>query len=295
MNAPTPAVIEEGGYRDVIVRLAVEGKIEQLERMVRLQEEHLRYQEARELRAAEREWNLAHAEAEAEIAVVIASTPNPQTKRKYANFATLDGAVRPIYTKHGFSISFDTEPHADPNKLLIVGYLAKGLVRRRFQTPIPIETTGIKGGQATTLTWAHGAAKTYGRRYLLIDMFNIAIADQDDDGARAGRSLKGGDVAQQQQQPQEPVGPPIDPKTGEILPPHPLEYIEGENWVGWARRFDAAFKEAKTEAALNQWIEHNKQALDEMKSPQGQPQTYHIVEAGINKHRNHIKLKDNKK
>ena len=40
---------------------------------------------------------------------------NPQTRSKYASLAAIDRALRPIYTKHGFSVTFDTGEDAPEN------------------------------------------------------------------------------------------------------------------------------------------------------------------------------------
>ena len=39
---------------------------------------------------------------------IAADANNPQTRSRYASYFALDNAVRPIYTKHGFSLTFDT-------------------------------------------------------------------------------------------------------------------------------------------------------------------------------------------
>ncbi len=47
---------------------------------------------------------------------------------------------------------------------------------------MPADGKGAKGGDVMTKTHAVGAAKSYGKRYLLKDIFNIAIGEEDTDG-----------------------------------------------------------------------------------------------------------------
>jgi hypothetical protein len=56
---------------------------------------------------------------------------------------------------------------------------------------IPIEQTGAQGTRMMTKIHATGSAMSYGKRYLLIFGFNLAVGEEDDDGNKAG---KGGDA-----------------------------------------------------------------------------------------------------
>jgi hypothetical protein len=97
----------------------------------------------------------------------------------------LDKAVRPIYTEHGFGLSFDTEPSAVPDRVLVVCYVTCAGHTRKYRVDMPADGGGAKGGSVMTKTHAHGSAMTYGQRYLLRAIFNLAIG-QDDDGKAAG-------------------------------------------------------------------------------------------------------------
>ena len=56
---------------------------------------------------------------------------------------------------------------------------------RVYTVDLPADGIGAKGGAVMTRTHAAGSAMTYGRRYLLQLMFNLATGD-DDDGNGAG-------------------------------------------------------------------------------------------------------------
>ena len=75
--------------------------VAKLERLMALQERAL-------ARNAESEFNGAMADVQSEIRRIAADSDNSQTRSKYASYAALDKALRPIYTKHGFALSFGT-------------------------------------------------------------------------------------------------------------------------------------------------------------------------------------------
>jgi predicted DNA-binding protein len=137
-----------------------------------------------EARAVKREFNEALALVQAETMPVAADASNPQTHSKYASYYALDKALRPIYTKHGFALTFDTEPTATPEMLRVVCYLSRGGHTQRYQIDMPADGKGAKGGDVMTKTHATGSGITYGQRYLLKLIFNIAVGG-DDDGNRA--------------------------------------------------------------------------------------------------------------
>lgn len=151
-----------------------------------------------EAREAEREFNAAMNEVQKEIRPVIADANNPQTKSKYATYEHLDHFLRPIYTKHGFSISFGT---GEIEKAEFVRVTAKlrhaGGHFEPYHIDMPADGKGAKGGDVMTKTHATGSAMSYGKRYLLIAMFNIPVRGDDDDGNRAGQT---GFITEQQKE-----------------------------------------------------------------------------------------------
>jgi ERF superfamily protein len=65
---------------------------------------------------------------------------------------------------------------------------------------MPADGKGAKGGDVMTKTHATGSALTYGRRYLLALIFNLAIGElQDDDGNAAGHNHEPINAAQKEQ------------------------------------------------------------------------------------------------
>lgn len=149
-----------------------------------------------EEREAEAAFNAAMADVQAKMTRVAADAKNDQTKSKYATYAALDRALKPLYTAAGFALSFNEEVGAvGPDMVRIVcyvthtaktqGHIAKRSFTRTYHIDMPADGKGAKGGDVMTKTHAHGSATTYGRRYLLSMIFNIAIGNDDDGNAAA--------------------------------------------------------------------------------------------------------------
>jgi hypothetical protein len=135
---------------------------------------------------AERAFDAAMTAAQTEMRPIAANADNPQTRSRYATFDALDKALRPIYTKLGFSLSWSTGEGAPADHVRIVCRVAHNAGHRQmYHLDMPADGKGAKGGDVMTKTHATGAALTYGRRYLEGMIFNIAIS-KDDDGNSAG-------------------------------------------------------------------------------------------------------------
>lgn len=150
--------------------------IDKMERLLQMQERVM-------LRNAEHEFNMAMTEAQSKMRAVAADSNNPQTRSRYASYAALDRAVRPIYTAAGFSLSFDTAEGAPADYVRVVCHVSKGGFSRTYHVDMPADGKGAKGGDVMTKTHAVGASMSYGQRYLLKMIFNMAIGDDVDGNA----------------------------------------------------------------------------------------------------------------
>jgi len=141
-------------------------------------------QEKAEKRRAQLAFNVAMKNAQAEMEPVARRARNTQTNSNYATHEDVAQAITPIYTKHGFSLSFGTadSPHANHYRITCEVAHEAGDVRERF-ADIPIDAAGIKGSVNKTATHAFGSTMSYGRRYLTLLIFNVATKD-DKDGNR---------------------------------------------------------------------------------------------------------------
>jgi len=138
---------------------------------------------------AEREFNEAMATVQAKMRAVANDANNPQTRSKYASYFALDRAIRPIYSAEGLALSFDTEDSPKVEHIRVVCYVTRGSFTRKYKIDMPADGKGAKGGDVMTKTHAAGSAFTYGQRYLLKMVFNIATGG-DDDGNAAGGDVK---------------------------------------------------------------------------------------------------------
>src|SRR5580765_4167629 len=59
---------------------------------------------------AKRAFNIAMSEAQSEMQPVVRDAKNSHLGNKYANLETIGDALRPIYTRHGFSIRYGSAP-----------------------------------------------------------------------------------------------------------------------------------------------------------------------------------------
>lgn len=118
-----------------------------------------------------------------EMKQVSTDANNPQTHSKYATYAKLDSYLRPIYTRHGFALSFDEGDSPKPEHVRVLCYVShNGGHTRTYHRDMPADGKGAKGGDVMTKTHAAGAAGSYGARYLLKGIFNVAVGEYDLDG-----------------------------------------------------------------------------------------------------------------
>jgi len=165
--------------------------------------ELLSLQERVEAEQARKSFLSDFALASAEMEPIRRDARNPETKSKYATYAAVDAAMRPIYTKYGFAYSWTTGAGdgspIPPDSVRVLGTLShKHGHERHFQMDMPADGKGPKGGAVMSRTHATGSAFSYGRRYLQGGSFNIVFHD-DDDGNAAGRRGNANDPISKEQ------------------------------------------------------------------------------------------------
>lgn len=133
--------------------------------------------------AAEKAFDQAMAAAQGEITVIATNMVNPQTRSRYVDYAKLDRALRPIYHRHGFALSFNDGEIARPEWVRIECYVSHVSGHTRiYHKDMPADGKGAKGNDVMTKTHAVGAAQSYAMRYLLRMIFNVAVGEEDRDG-----------------------------------------------------------------------------------------------------------------
>jgi ERF superfamily len=167
-----------------LVERATRDQTVDVEKMERL----LVMAERLQAKRAESEYDQAMNAAQSEMQPVARDSDNPQTRSRYVSYGALDRAVRPIYTAHGFSLSFGTRA-TGPDRVVVTCRVShRAGHTERVEIDMPADGKGAKGGDVQTKTHATGSAVSYGMRYLLKMIFNIAVGEYDDDGnAAAGK------------------------------------------------------------------------------------------------------------
>lgn len=174
-----PAPVSEATTLLQIIQRAANNEGTDLEKMQALLNMHneLRRQQA------DTAFNAAMSATQAEMGRIATDAENPQSRSRYATYGQLDRHLRPIYTKHGFSLSFGTAESPIPEYVRVLCTVAHSAgASRPYQIDMPADGKGAKGGDVMTKTHATGAATSYGMRYLLKMIFNVAIGEDDTDG-----------------------------------------------------------------------------------------------------------------
>ncbi len=187
--APASAMTAAGAI-DIFAQLAREHvDVDKLDRLMQMHERLL-------ARSAEESFNAAMTDAQTEMRPIAADANNPQTRSKYASYAQLDRALRPVYTNHGFGISFDTGDTTIADHVRVLAYVThRAGHSRTYKVDMPNDGKGAKGGDVMTKTHATGAAMSYGMRYLLKMIFNVAVGEDDRDGNQVRESRTATTVA----------------------------------------------------------------------------------------------------
>jgi ERF superfamily len=157
--------------------------VKKLERLMALKERA-------DARTAEMAFNAAMADAQEEMRPIAADASNPQTHSRYASYAQLDRALRPIYTRHGFALSFNTDDAPADQVRVLCEVSHRGGHSKLYRIDMPADGKGAKGGDVMTRTHATGSAVSYGKRYLVNMIWNVSIGESDDDGNAAGRKAQ---------------------------------------------------------------------------------------------------------
>lgn len=200
-HAPVAVVPAPANLLDVIMRAGSDPNfdVEKFRSLVAIQREEQDRQDARVERAAELEaeaaFNQAMAEVQEKMVRVKATLENSQTHSVYADYAAMDRMLRPLYSAAGFGLTYGEEDSPKPDHVRVfclVTHVRKdnhGQAHRshtrKYRVDMPADGKGAKGGDVMTKTHAAGSAFTYGQRYLLKMIFNVAVS-RDDDGNAAG-------------------------------------------------------------------------------------------------------------
>ncbi len=172
-----PARQEQPTMLDIIREVACNpaADVGKLERLLAMQQQI----EAREAQTA---FFAEHKAACEEMKPVARDAQNNHTKTRYALLETIDSAIRPIYAKHGFSLSFNS-PTTDASGVTVscTVFHERGH-SKDYQLSGALDGAGAKGSSNKTDIQALGSTVTYLRRYLECMIWNVVLTNEDTDG-----------------------------------------------------------------------------------------------------------------
>lgn len=149
----------------------------------------------------------ALADVQGKLPVIRRDRANPNTSSRFAQFSTIWAECSPIWTRYGFSVSFDSS--SSENDLIDVSLILshRNGHREVFHAPrAPSDRTGARGNINKTFVQGNQSTITYLQRGLLCRAFGIVTADfeDDDDDGQGGQAP--GDVTHRRGRDMPPVG-----------------------------------------------------------------------------------------
>lgn len=132
-------------------------------------------------RQSEKEFDAAMIAAQDDVQELKWDKINLEKNSRHASYPKIDKMLKPVRVKHGFGMSWDTEPGTPEMATLCCDVSHKGGHRRRYRCPMPIDGSGPKGGGVMTKPQAVNSGTSYIMRNLAKMIFNIPIlVDKDD-------------------------------------------------------------------------------------------------------------------
>lgn len=203
-NLPVPAGPEPTNMLGVIARAAADPRtdVAKMQALLDMQKTIMADESKRAFNAAfialQAEMPSIGRDGKIEIFAKDASGNRPTTGRAqqstpYATFNNIMKTIKPLLIKHGFALSFSTEPIGE--RLNVKGLLEGHGHERTTAFPLAAETSGSKNNAQG---W--GSSMSYGKRYCTIALLNIvseAPEDIDTDGHHGNfKPAKGGAMAE---------------------------------------------------------------------------------------------------
>jgi hypothetical protein len=161
-----------------LIQMAIDKdlNVDKLERLLDLQKS---YQADIALKAYADAMNIC----QQEMPVVVRDKKNESTGSLFARLETVATAIRPVYTKNGFSLDFTEEDSPlEGHRRVSCEVMHVGGHSKKFHLDSKIDDVGVKGTANKTAIQGLGSMVSYLRRYLTLMIFNVTVADEDNDG-----------------------------------------------------------------------------------------------------------------
>lgn len=174
-----PIQVSESSMMIQMIQRAAADPAVDVDKMERLMQMHERFVD----RSASAAFNAAMVRAQRRIGPVYRSSFNTQTSSGYAKLEDIDKKISPEYTDEGFSLSFGTEDSPLAGHLRVVcDVMHEQGHTKRYHMDLPLDAAGIAGKVNKTGVHAHGSTNSYARRYLTMNIFNVVLTNEDNDG-----------------------------------------------------------------------------------------------------------------
>ncbi len=161
-----------------LIQMAIDKNldVDKLERLLDMQKS---YQADVALKAYADAMNLC----QEEMPIVVRDKQNSATNSLYARLETVAMAMRPVYTKHGFSLDFtEADSPLEGHRRVVCEVTHVGGHKKQFHLDSKIDDVGVKGTANKTAIQGLGSMVSYLRRYLTLMIFNVVVSDEDNDG-----------------------------------------------------------------------------------------------------------------
>jgi hypothetical protein len=149
-------------------------------------------QERWEANQAKRAFAEAMHGCQLEMPSVVRGGVNPKTQSKFAKLEGVQAVAKPVYSSHGFSLSYgEADCPTKEFKRTVCDVRHSGGHCERYHLDLPIDGIGPQGNAIGGMNKVQGCISTtsYGQRRLLCMIFNITLSDEDDDGNGAAEVI----------------------------------------------------------------------------------------------------------
>ena len=169
-------IVEQKTFSPAEMIMAAISDKSDLDKIERLLEIQVKW-EANEARKV---YAKAFAIAQEGILSVVKTRSNSQTKSKYADLGDVIDSAKPVYTKEGFSVTFNEgDSPKEDHVRIIADVLHTAGHKESYHFDVPMDGKGIQGNANMTKIHAKASSVSYGRRYLMCMIWNIPTADDD--------------------------------------------------------------------------------------------------------------------
>lgn len=175
-----PAQMQLSPLDSLLVAFAKEPSAEMAKQIADLQIQMERFRWEREERQARIDFDDALNRCQVEVGTVVPNR-NRENGITWADYMQIDAAIRPIYTRAGFSLSFSESTSEIAGKIKIIATLSRSGIMRQYEQNIT-----PAGNSKMSATDSDAAANSRAQRYLVLKIFNIAVGIAQDEDKGAG-------------------------------------------------------------------------------------------------------------